>query len=337
MAVEDVKVPAKVFNTDPTGVRSPAPTQNSAEYWSEQAKAARNRREYLDENRIAREITDPPPPQENPFQIKGSVNLGEIDFQQQQREAEEARDRTRRDAEARIAAAETARDAANKALHDAQIQHLGAELGGQIQQLNAAIAAGNNRGGIEEQLMAITKLAGLLGFEKPDPGPTDMSLTLELKKMEHLMAVDARNFERQMKQDERMWQLELKKLEQLGREAEAKLVAEKEKYAAFSNIPERIGGIVAAGLIDRPEGGPPPSSASTGTKKKNAPATYQAEAAPGEAGELDCPGCGTKIGIGPTARAAECVNCHTRISIKRSGAPAEPQSEYEREDEGMGE
>jgi hypothetical protein len=323
-----LKVPKKMFDMDPKGKK---PDEDTADYWKKEAAAARAKREYIEENKMAERLNNPPEQPEPPFKISGSVNLGNIDVQEQQRQQAETTEKARTEAQERVTKAEEERDAARKALNEAQIDHVKAELGNKIDELKGAIA-NNNRGDFGEQLGAIMKLAGMLGFEKPKPGPTDSALTLEIKKLEWQMKKEDRDFQRQMKKDEREWQIELKKLDQQAKDAETRARAEREKYMAFANVPERIGAVVVQGMADRANG----EQGQTIQKKaqKNKPqATYHIEASEGEAGEVACPQCKTPIGIAPNARSAECVNCHTKIDIKRipvteAGQTSKENSEF---------
>lgn len=328
MTVEDVKIPKRIFNMDPRDQNKPT-QKDSAEYWETQAKAARAKREYLEEQKMSQHISEPEPPPEAPFKIKGEVNLGTIDYQEQQKTAAAAAETARKEAQDRIVKAEQERDDARKSLTEAQIAHMNIQLGGKIEQLQQAIAQ-NNRGGIEEQLAAIDKLANTLGYQKPVPGPTDSSLTLALKELEWRMKKEDREFTRQMKQDERVWQIEIRRLDQQAHEAEARLKSEKDKYAMFASAPERAGAVIAQAMMDKANsGGQAPI-----TRQSRAPAggqTYHAEANEGEVGEIPCPECQSPIGISPTARKAECINCHTKISINRIPTSS-PESESEIKD-----
>jgi len=316
----DVTAPRRVIDAGTESTKPKPLAPNTAEYWRDAATGARAKREYIEETAMARSIADPPLPPEPAFQVKGSVNLGEIDIQEQQRLASEAAERARKEAQERVTKAELERDDARDAFQQAQIAHLHADLGGRIEALQSA-AANNNKAGIAEQLQGVIQVAGMLGLEKPDPGPADGSLALEIKKIELQMKKEDRDFQRLMKQDERAWQIELKKLEQASREAEARLHADREKYASFANMPERFGSVVASALMERSSDGAEMGPALSG--KKSGGSKHSATAAPGESGQLECPDCNAPIGVGPTTRIAECANCHTKVSIKReAGASA---------------
>lgn len=312
MAVEDVKIPKRMFNLDPRD-KGKTTQKDSAEYWDEQAKAARAKREYLEETKMSQHITQPESPPEPPFKIEGKVNLGTFDFQEEKRRADETAERTRKDALDKISQAEKDRDEARKSLNDANLSHMQSQLGAKIEDLQRAIVQ-NDRGNIIEQLAGIEKLAGILGYQKPIAGPTDSALTIELKRLEWQMKKEERDFQRQMKADERLWQIELKKLDQQARESEGRLQAEKDKYSLLASTPERIGNVFAQAIMDR-------ANDDTTVTQKNGVKQFHIEAGEGEFGEIPCPKCKTPIGIAPTLREAECINCHTKIAILRKPTP----------------
>jgi len=311
MALEDVKVPKRVFNIDPKGSqKKPA----EEEYWEKQARVARGKREYMEEVKMTERISDPEPPAEPPFKVTGEVSMGKIDLQEQQREARAAADDERIRAEARITAAEAERDSSRQSLMDAQLSHMKDQLGGQIDQLKGALA--NGRQDLGEQIGNITKFAEMLGYQKVEAGPTDGSLTLEIKKLEWSMQKESRDFQRQMKKDEREWQLEIKKLDQIRIDSEAKLAQEKERWASFSNIPERLGSVVAQSMAEREGNG---GGSVTDTK------TYHATAAEGEFGSVPCPVCNAAITVAAETTFAECARCHTKVAIERVKKPSEDE------------
>lgn len=324
MAVEQVKVPKRIFTLDPREKPSPAPP-NSAEYWDGQAKAARARREYVEETQMAERLAKPEIPPDPAFKFKGEVDLGKIDIQEQQKLAAEATERARTEARERITKAEQDRDEARQALNAAQLAHMHAELGGKIEQLQNAIAA-NNRVDIADQLAGIEKLAGMLGYQKPVAGPTDGNLTLELKKLDWQMQRENRDFQRQMKHDERTWQIELRKLDQGAQQADARLQQEREKFTMLASAPERVGAVIAKAIMENANGRAASDQSVSKPSKKRM--TYHAEALEGEADEIPCPNCETPIGIAPNARRAECVNCHTKLLINRLPAGAEETSDF---------
>lgn len=312
MAVEEVFVPPRRQVIDPKGKEK---NQDDPEYWEKQKSAERAKREYLEEHKMIDNLNQPPAPAvEPPFTIKGSVNLGNIDVQEQQKLAREETERAQKDSEARIAALTEERNKAIEALHSAELAHVRVELGEKIEALSKAIAGGSRKS-IVEELTEVEDLASKLGYAKP-AGPTgvsDFSFQIELKKLEHVMKKDDREFQRMMKKDERDWQLELRKLDQQIKDSEAKLAVERDRWSMIAQAPERVGAVIVKGLMQNAAEAP-----STVTKQGKA---YHIECGEGEVGEVDCPQCKTPVGIGPTARTAVCAKCGSRFNIKRTPTP----------------
>ena len=316
MAVEDVKVPKRLITLDPTGKNKKE--VDSSDYWEKQARTARAQREYLEEKTFADKIANPPDPPEAPFQIKGSVNLGDIDLTEQQRKTEESNALARKEARERIDKAEQERDEARQLAHNAQLALIQDQLTGKIERLQEAINS-NSRVDIATQLQSIEKLAGMLGYQKIEAGPTDSSLVLEIKRLEQQMARDEREFQQRMKEDERNWTIKLRELDQRAKEADARLKHEQDKWNALVSVPERIGAAVAQGFMEKSMNGVMPTEAPIPqpTVASNGKQTYHAEANVGETGEINCPECQTLIGISPVAKKVECINCGTKVVIKR--------------------
>lgn len=313
MAYEKNSSPPRVHNVPPQEAIKPT-EESDAEYWDQHKKAMRSKREYLEEERMADRLAEPEPPPEPPFKVTGSVNLGNFDLQAQQNAAEERAERERKEAAAKVEKAQQEAAAAKKELSD----NVNQQLLARIDALQAAYVS-NNKADFFNQMTAVKEAAVEMGFTR-DPAPTDSQLSIEIKKLEAQIAKENRDFQRQMKQDERMWQLKIRELDQQAKDAEARLQVEREKFSALYQIPERVGGVIARGLIDSAEmeetGG---GHIATGETPKESPRSYTAEADVGEAGDFPCPSCKTPIGIGPTSKTVECANCHSRVKIKRAG------------------
>jgi len=328
MSVEEVHVGPRKLEIDPKNPKEKK--AGDPGYWEDQKVQERAKREFIEEKKMIENLENPAEPTAAPFQIKGSVNLGDIDVQEASRKAEAAAAEVSRKAEAATAAEREASqkkideltEEANKAkaaLHDAELQRVSEQLTGKIETLQRAIAGGNQKT-IVEQLSEVDSLAGKLGYIKPQVGPSngDPALAIELKKLEQQMAVDDRNFQAKMAQDGREWTLKLRELDQNKVIADERLAAERDKWGAISSIPTHLGTAIAKGLVQ--EGGVAGGVQAKGKK----PIVISANK--GEAGELDCPNCGTLVAIGPTARGAICAGCGQQFSINRnpSTTPATP-------------
>ena len=326
MTVEEVHVGPRRVEIDPKNPKEKK--AGDPGYWEDQKVQERAKREFLEEQEMISRLKNPPAA-EAPFQIKGSVNLGDIDMQAQAKKAEDAAAAASKKAEdAAIAEREasqkridTLTEEANKAkeaLHNAELQRVSEQLSNKIEALQKAITGGNQKT-IIEQLADVDTLAGKLGYLKPQAGPSsgDPHLMIELKKLEQIMAVDDRNFQARMAQDGREWTLKLRELDQNKVIADEKLAAERDKWKAISSIPTQLGTAVAKGLVQ--EGG---AAAGAVQAKGKKPVVISANK--GESGELDCPNCGTLVAIGPTARGAVCASCNQQFSINRNPSLAPP-------------
>jgi hypothetical protein len=315
-AVKPVYVPVGTNSGDPKDMK-PEEATGGVDYWKKQAEKARAQREYIEEKKLQENMQNPPEQPEPAFQVKGSVNLGNFDMQAQQEQARQEAEKHRTESQMKIDKLNDEISSTRKQMTEIQINGMRSELLGKIDELNKAIQSGSRNGGIVEQLTAIEALAEKIGYVKPGTVPTNLQTTIELKRLELEMKREERRWTQEMKKDDRMWQLELKKLDQQTRETEAKLAAEKEKMAAFANIPERIGSVLAQGVLAQGgQSAPVAAQPAPTTTRKKIPAKV-IEAEEGATGEIDCPACGSIVGIGPTTATAECANCHLRIPVKR--------------------
>ncbi len=141
------------------------------------------------------------------------------------------------------------------------------------------------------------------------------------------MAREEREFKREMRNDEKKWNLEVEKLNMERQNAVAKLQADKEHQEFLANSIKGVGGAIAAGLLQGGTGGiaeetpapPAPAKPAGGISGQPQPARqYRAEAKQGEAGELTCPTCQQPIGIGPETTRAICGNCGSTVDVTRT-------------------
>jgi hypothetical protein len=311
MPVEQVHVPGKIREVSPKVPEEKR--EDSAEYWEKQVKAKRAQKEY-------EALGTPPEPPEPPFKVTGGINLGNIDLQEQQRQAREEATQQRAEFQKRIEAADKAATDAREALNNANLVHLKENLSAQIQALQNAITSSGKRD-IVSELDTVETLAGKLGLQRNPIGKSDWDGQLQLEKFKLDQKREDRKYMLELKRDERMWQLELKKLEQSAKESEARAEAERSKYAFMASLPEQLGSTIAKGMLARgtPAAGPA-ISGQPGPQERAAPAAPAVrtiEAGEGESGEIQCPACGTSVGIGPTAANAVCVKCHQKFVIRR--------------------
>jgi len=315
--VEDVHFGKRTSAMDPGKIGS----DKEQDYWKKQAEQARARREYMEETRDIARLNEPPQAPEPPFKVTGEVSLVKFDLQEEQRAARETAERDRKESNARIETLTREKDEAEKKTLELRMAVMQTQIEEKMSLLAQAMAGGSTSK-IDERIAEIELLASKLGFVKAEAGPaehTDLQTRLAVLRVEAEIKREDRQFQRLMKKDEREWQIELKRLEAQSEEARNKLAAERERSSMIANMPAVLGSAFAKGLMDRPEGESMSVSDQAAPRTKN----YKIEAGQGEAGEIDCQGCGSPIGIGETARTAECVKCHSRYSISRVSVPSE--------------
>jgi hypothetical protein len=318
MAVEsNIHEPKKISDVDPRSIGERKPDDVLA--IENEVKKARARRELVQETKLTEQIQTPPMAPEPPFKITGGINLGNIDYQEQQRIAREDNIRAQQQAQDRVEKAEKEAATARQSLNDANISHMRDQLGAQIEALKAAVTGGGKRD-IMSELETIEGVAQRLGLQRAvaNPGVADFNAQLALKRLEMEIKREDRKFNLELKRDERMWQLELRKLEQGNKEAEAKLEAEKNKLKFFADFPEQLGGMITKGIMARADNETPEPQRRVATQPTQPQQPVKViEAYENEAGEVTCSNCGTLVGVGPTATSTACANCMTQFAIKR--------------------
>jgi hypothetical protein len=357
MGIEPVHVPpANKVITPGTAMK----TVQTDQYWRDKALEARARREFEEETRNIESIRNPQPAQDPPIKMSGSINLGNIDFQEQAKQAREAEQLARTKAEEEATRLRAENEKLKTDLLATTINNLQTNLGGQITKLQADLVAGRgNSKGIGDQLKEIIDSAAMLGYVRPDQQPktpvvanaTDAAISLEMLRLQLEDKRTERSFSWQMEKDRRQFQLELKKLDQANRLAIAESGSKKDRDAMILRAPEILGNAIAKGLISsRPEsaGGvghrvadrpvrrpaeqaishmvsdaPPPISEEADNGFE--PETHRKiEAGIGESGKVECPECGGTIAIGPTATKGICANCEYTVDVVRRGGQNDP-------------
>jgi len=154
----------------------------------------------------------------------------------------------------------------------------------------------------------------ILGFDKPSSAG-DLNTQIQLKKMEFDQTVQLRRLSREEKASERQWQLELRRLddERAAKHQESAQAAKRDEMVA--KAPELIGRAIAQGIMASGEG---KAAASQPITSRKGDKSHHVEAGQGEAGEVECPGCGQPVAIAPTADKAICANCGSKYDIDRT-------------------
>jgi len=138
-----------------------------------------------------------------------------------------------------------------------------------------------------------------------------MKLDLEKWKIERDEAKEDRKYEREEKKEERL----------IRKDIEMAKVSEAARNREFlSSGIKMLGDTIAQGLLAHadniPTGvsAPAPRVASSPSPQKMA---VNIKAAVGEAGEIDCPSCQSKVGVAPTAMNTVCAKCGQQFTIER--------------------
>ena len=345
MSVEEIYIPPKTGNVDPV-----APKKTPS-YWEEQAKEARARREFLQEQRIAEEISNPVP-QDPPFKVSGGINLGNIDIQENMRRSEEKAELERKEAAARIAEERARREASEARVRDIEISMLREQISTQMSNLEKMISTNKpvQQRSFMEQYEEIVGMANKLGMAERQQVATgsssdDARLKLEIMRIQAELAKEEREFKREMRNDERRWQVELAKLDIEKKNHADKLQHEKDRNELFSNAFKNVGSAIASGLMATAEAsaaaGPvarsaptqerPPTHERPGPRPRSTPPSTEAsenlsvEVPYGRAGEVTCPTCQEPIGIGPNTTKAMCAGCGLTCMVERVASIPEPE------------
>lgn len=317
MPVEDVFKPKTLNPVDP---RTPTEKDEAGdEYWVRKAREAKARLDYQEYEHAMRQMGQTPEP---PFRVSGSVNLGNIDFQEQQRKANEAAENARQTQEAQLREERDKRQQVEQALYNERVEGLRRDFNTRIAELNATVeklATAPRRDersilqDFQEQFSSLQAMAKEFGFARTGDGQ-DPLIQLELAKLSMQQAREEREFKRQMRDDEKKWQIELQKLQDSREIERARLHLQSKRDDMLAALPEHIGGAMARGLIDRGQSAPAPAFA-------NAQQPSQATVPTGQLASVPCPQCKSPIAIAPDTSIATCAMCNAQFQIRRKSSP----------------
>lgn len=328
MPVEDVFKPRTVKAIDPRAVQEKQ--EGDDEYWARKAKEAKSRLDYQESQHALQQLDQKP---ETPFRVSGEVNLGKFDLQEQQRLANEAAAKSRQAMDGEIREERDKRQAAEQALYAERVEGLRrdfttkiAELNGTIEKL-ATAPRRDERSILEEfkeQFNTLQTMAKEFGFARTSDGQDPM-IQLELAKLSMQQAKDEREFKRQMREDDKRWQIEIQKLQDDREHKRAQVQVQAKRDDMIASFPEHIGAAVARGLVDRGQSTPAPGFAR--------PVQQSQTAAPaGKLATIPCPECKSPIAIAPDTSIATCAMCNSQFQVNRQPGPAtEPQIDNQEE------
>jgi hypothetical protein len=351
MTTRPIYVPAA--GTNPVPGQEIGQKVNTDKYWEQKRNEIRAMREAVAEEK-ALEALQNPQVMEPPISMKGSINLGNIDFQEQARTAAAALEKRAAMAEENAQKLAEENSKLKNDLLANTINAMQTNLGGQIAKLQSDLAG--NRGSsksIGEQLKEIIDSANMLGYIKPEAqkaapvvqNATDAALNLEMLRLQLQDKATERQFAWQMERDRRQWNLDLKKLDQANKISMAEVSRQRDRDQILPSFLPMLGETISKGLmssragapvtnrpanpVQRQPARPAPIKGAEGFSSSDDIETEDPDSSPnpkiqagiGEAGTTPCRNCGQTIAIGPTATKAVCAACGMEAEIVRVGAP----------------
>jgi len=146
---------------------------------------------------------------------------------------------------------------------------------------------------------------------KPE-GTGDLQSQIELKKLDFEQSLRLEEIKEERIKRDREWEMEKQKLQDEREDREAERERERKRDELLPNALPRIGAALAQGIIDQDQ-----RSQEQPVQRKGRRPQPRIEAGYGQSGEVPCPHCETPVGVGATARTAECVQCGERFTITR--------------------
>ena len=314
MAVEDVNNPKTVNKVDPKAAAEKG--EANVAYWENKAKEARARHDYLAEEAAMKMLGRTPDPG---FQIKGSLDLGNMNPGAQAKETQERTDKVIETKDADLKTEREKSESLAQKLADEKVDSLRRDFGNQMAELNKTIekliTTKDTRSLSEQfkdQFTTAKEIAESMGLEKTANGQDP---TVQ----EFAEAQKDRDFKVKMAQDDRQWQVQLIEIKDNREYRKAELAQQARRNDMIADLPAIIGGAIGKGAHERARGvAGQPETAGRPVEQK----AWKVQIGEGETAEFDCPSCGTAVGIGPTTEIAECINCHKQFPIERVTAPA---------------
>jgi len=249
------------------------------------------------------------------FQVTGGVNLGTIDYQEQQRKTEAENERLRNEAQQSANSAAEENTRLKEEAHVKDLTILENSFKYEMANLTKLIAAGQaNQKTLVDQFNEVKVAAETLGIANPQVAG-DLTIQVQMKKLDMDFQMQMHQMTRADAESDRDFQLRIRELDDKRADRQEELRAQREKYAALSNIPATVGAAFAQGLMAGPES---PASEPAPVQHK-APKGKKLTAGYGETGAVPCPteGCTGELGVGPTARSATCAVCGLQVPINR--------------------
>lgn len=272
----------------------------------------------------AMDKAEKPKEAESPFKVKGEIDMGHINYQEMIEKSNAERDKLRLEAEEAAKTQAGINEGLRERLHAAELNAVTVTFNAQIANLKDLILSQASKGTFVDQLKEAKDTAQEIGFMRPSGETGDLMAQIKLKEMEFNQTRELRKMDREAKQSDRDFQLELRKFDDERDERKQTAAQQSKRDEMFAKAPEVIGRAIGRAIVEsEAEGGGIREGVSKGVKH------YQITIPPEHGGEMDCEQCGEIIGIGPTAKVAVCANCGARVQIKRGEAKQEVEPEEE--------
>ena len=297
----------------------------------EEDAAHRARMARLNKETVVNQNVPVPGETSGGFKVTGGLDMGHINYQDLMQQQIADREALRQEAAQAAANQQQISEDLRQRLHTSEMDLIKSSFGAQMQMLNKTIEGNTSRGSFIQEYNGMMEVVKALGMGHPQASD-NMSIQLDLKKMEFENTRELRKMMREDKQADREFQRQLNRdaderedkkanLEIKRAETAAAIQAEREKRSMWATPFETVGMALAKGLMDSNGG----MSADAGQPRhKQKRSGKKLEVGEGESGVTNCPECGEPVAIAPTARSAVCSSCDAtfpidRISVGKTG------------------
>lgn len=269
------------------------------------------------------------------FEVKGGVNLGEIDFAEERMRAAKDLKQMKEEQENNLRSLGSQNEALRDKIHEKEMQVLQLSFQSQMDILNKMIESNSSKGDFSQQLAAARAVAQELGYSPAPAGGGNggnLEMQLKIKEMEFNNSVALRKLDEEAKDRDIQRKIDLQKLEddRAFKKMEADRQAKRDEF--FASFPEFIGRGFGKAYAEANAGSGEIHGNAGFTSKQKEPQPGIV-AGVGEAGEANCSNCGQVMAIGPKSEMAVCAGCGAKYPIKRVEQEAPPPQDEIAEDE----
>jgi len=283
----------------------------------EQAEIARLQKEAATNTmaveRVEQNAVNPP---QQGFTVKGGLDMGTFSIPEMMAKQDEARAQAEMENKRITSELAAENRQLQEQVHKSQMEILQSQFQQQVQILQDQVRSGMSQKSFAEQYTELLQTAETIGLKIGRPEAADARAAIETLRLEQEMKREERKFQREMKESDRQWELRMIELQDQRSFRQQELDMQKSRNDMLAKAPEVIGRAAAQAILDagKNKGN---ISKNTEPEKTQDAVSYHIEAGVGDSGEVDCPNCGEKIGIGPSSVKAKCVGCGGEVEIKR--------------------